>query len=341
MLTEAEAEECISVEFNPGGEESGKRNQEKKAGTVRLVGMCVVWPPGCRCSGHGKHASTAPCPPALPAVRVGFYTGGDKSGSKKSSSGGSGGSSSSEVWTQDVLNLGVSPARLVAAARRRFEAAGGLVLERTPLSGVWVHPDGVSLQLGDGSSGSSSGSGLSRQQLNARLLLDCMGHASPIVQQVRWGQKPDGVCLVVGSCARGFDAAANTTGDVIFTTSHSQPPAPAGSAASTAGAGAAAEQGVFNTQFFWEAFPAGSGPRDRTTYLFTYMDAQVGSVFVFGFCGLFGFPAGVVKPVCLAASICSLACCSCPALAARCLLISPTPYPPTLLCSPTAPRWRL
>ena len=28
--------------------------------------------------------------------------------------------------------------------------------------------------------------------------------------QVRWGHKPDGVCMVVGSCCRGFDD--NTTG---------------------------------------------------------------------------------------------------------------------------------
>ena len=27
-------------------------------------------------------------------------------------------------------------------------------------------------------------------------------------------------------------------------------------------------------QYFWEAFPAGSGKGDRTTYLFTYMDAK-------------------------------------------------------------------
>ena len=27
-------------------------------------------------------------------------------------------------------------------------------------------------------------------------------------------------------------------------------------------------------QYFWEAFPAGSGKSDRTTYLFTYMDAK-------------------------------------------------------------------
>ena len=26
-------------------------------------------------------------------------------------------------------------------------------------------------------------------------------------------------------------------------------------------------------QYFWEAFPAGSGPTDRTTYMFTYLDS--------------------------------------------------------------------
>ena len=30
--------------------------------------------------------------------------------------------------------------------------------------------------------------------------------------QMRAGKKPDGVCLVVGSCCRGFDPSKNTTG---------------------------------------------------------------------------------------------------------------------------------
>jgi hypothetical protein len=78
-----------------------------------------------------------------------------------------------------------------------------------------------------------------------------MGHASPIVRQVRWGRKPDGVCLVVGSCARGFPPASNTTGDVILTNSHSQPPA---AAASGGGGGSSSEAAaVHNTQFFWQA----------------------------------------------------------------------------------------
>jgi lycopene cyclase CruP len=29
-----------------------------------------------------------------------------------------------------------------------------------------------------------------------------------------------------------------------------------------------------NRQYFWEAFPAASHPTDRTTYMFTYLDAH-------------------------------------------------------------------
>lgn len=35
--------------------------------------------------------------------------------------------------------------------------------------------------------------------------------------QIRKGRKPDGVCLVVGSCARGFKD--NSTSDVIYSSS--------------------------------------------------------------------------------------------------------------------------
>lgn len=173
-------------------------------------------------------------------VRVGFHGGKD-------------------VWTRDVLNLGVSPARLIATVRAKFEAAGGLVLENTGVSGVTIHPQGAAIALGgpppQSAAAAAGGGGSAAQQaprvLTTRLLLDCMGHASPIVRQLRWGVKPDGICLVVGGLASGFDPAANTTGDVIFTHTPLQPPgAP-----------------VSNAQYFWEAFPAGSGPTDRTTYM--------------------------------------------------------------------------
>ncbi|CAH9104954.1 unnamed protein product [Cuscuta europaea] len=54
---------------------------------------------------------------------------------------------------------------------------------------------------------------------------------------VRCGSKPDGVCLVVGSCAPGFKD--NSTSDVIFSSSSVK------------------EIGESRVHFFGEAFPAG------------------------------------------------------------------------------------
>jgi len=135
-----------------------------------------------------------------------------------------------EVWVKDVLNIGVDPVYLLETLKLRFLAAGGKLLENTPFTSAVVHPDGVMV----------NGVG------KARLLIDAMGHFSPIIRQARGGKKPDALCLVVGSCAQGFPE--NESGDLIlsFTPMQNQ------------------------CQYFWEAFPARDG---RTTYLFTYMDA--------------------------------------------------------------------
>jgi lycopene cyclase CruP len=139
-----------------------------------------------------------------------------------------------EIWVQDVLNIGVDPVFLLETLKRRFLAAGGCLFENTPFSMSVVHPDGVMVEAG-------------KEEFKTRLLIDAMGHFSPITQQARQGQKPDGVCLVVGSCAQGFPK--NDFGDLLvsFTPLQNQ------------------------CQYFWEAFPARDG---RTTYLFTYMDAH-------------------------------------------------------------------
>jgi hypothetical protein len=100
-----------------------------------------------------------------------------------------------------------------------------------------------------------------------------------MILQIRRGRKPDGVCLVVGTCARGFKN--NSISDVIFSSSTVK------------------KVGDSKAQYFWEviffttsipqflflrislklsqAFPAGSGPLDRTTYMFTYVEPQPGS----------------------------------------------------------------
>ena len=138
-----------------------------------------------------------------------------------------------DFWIRDVLNIGVEPVFLLDTLKSKFLAAGGQLLEKTAFEGAAVHPDGVLIDAAGG--------------LKARLLIDAMGNFSPIVQQARQGEKPEGVCLVVGSCAQGFPK--NETGDLIvsFTPIQNQ------------------------CQYFWEAFPARDG---RTTYLFTYLDAH-------------------------------------------------------------------
>lgn len=136
------------------------------------------------------------------------------------------------VWVKDVLNVGVDPVYLLETLKQKFLAAGGVLFEHTPFESAVVHPNGVTVQAG--------------QSFTTRLLIDAMGHFSPIVGQVRDGQPPEAVCLVVGTCAEGY--SQNNSGDLIttFTPIRNQ------------------------CQYFWEAFPARDG---RTTYLFTYLDA--------------------------------------------------------------------
>ena len=141
---------------------------------------------------------------------------------------------SPDVWVRDVLNIGVDPVSLLEMLKQKFLACGGQLFEHTPFEGAIVHPDGVTVNAG-------------QQSFKTRLVLDAMGHFSPIVQQARHGKKPDAVCLVVGTCASGFPE--NSTGDLMATFTPMQQ----------------------QCQYFWEAFPARDG---RTTYLFTYLDAH-------------------------------------------------------------------
>ncbi|TVU05828.1 hypothetical protein EJB05_49012, partial [Eragrostis curvula] len=149
-----------------------------------------------------------------------------------------------EIWVENILHLGISPAKLVEIMKERFISSGGRMFEEKSLSSISVYDDLAVLKLSDGDS------------LTCRLVVDAMGNFSPIVRQIRSGRKPDGVCLAVGALARGFEK--NTTSDVIFSSSSVK------------------KAGNSGVQLFWEAFPAGSGPADRTTYMFTYVDPKFG-----------------------------------------------------------------
>ncbi|MCT7948345.1 FAD-binding oxidoreductase [Ancylothrix sp. C2] len=139
-----------------------------------------------------------------------------------------------EVWIRDVLNIGVDPVFLLEKLKKKFLDCGGYLLEDTAFKEAVLYPDGVVVEAG-------------KQELKGRLLMDAMGHFSPIIKQARQGEKPDGICLVVGSCAKGF--AQNETGDLLVSFTPI----------------------LHQCQYFWEAFPARDG---RTTYLFTYLDAE-------------------------------------------------------------------
>jgi len=110
-----------------------------------------------------------------------------------------------EIWVENILNLGISPAKLVETMKERFISSGGAIFEGKSLSSIYVYDDRAVLKLSDGDS------------LPCRLVVDAMGNFSPIVRQIRSGRKPDGMCLVVGACARGFEK--NTTSDIIFSSS--------------------------------------------------------------------------------------------------------------------------
>ncbi len=145
-----------------------------------------------------------------------------------------------DLWVRDILNIGVDPVYLLEVLKQKFLAAGGILFEQTGFRQAIAHPDGVSVELGEG-----------HKKITGRLLLDVMGHFSPIALAARSltqrSIKPDGVCMVVGSCAKGMPD--KSYGDLIYSFTPIQN----------------------QCQYFWEAFPARDG---RTTYMFTYVDAD-------------------------------------------------------------------
>ena len=161
-----------------------------------------------------------------------------------------------EFFVDGVMNLVVSQSVLLERVLERFKEMGGVVLEKKAVSGIFVVSSmGAALDIGQ-----------NRDPLTARLVLDAMGTTSPITQQQREGKKPDGVCVVVGSCAGGYDPATNLVGDAVYTNTplHDK-----------------GRHGML--QYFWRSFPIGIGrngkePGDsdvKATFMFTYMDAQM------------------------------------------------------------------
>lgn len=170
-----------------------------------------------------------------------------------------------------VLNLGVDPLSLIAKVRASFLAAGGTLLERHAFQEVNVYDDAAVVSTtikgsgdkargagGDGAFDTETAAEGSKVEVVGRLMVDAMGNFSPVMRQARGYQKPQGVCVVVGSCARagGTDWVDNSFGDLIYSFTPIKD----------------------DRQYFWEAFPSqdlhGSKKESRTSYMFAYLDAD-------------------------------------------------------------------
>lgn len=149
-----------------------------------------------------------------------------------------------DLWVRDILNIGVDPVYLLEVLKQKFLDAGGTLWEQTKFKQAIAYADGIAMEV-------VRKANQGHERITGRLLLDVMGHFSPIAKQARsqvqGNIKPDGVCMVVGSCAKGIPE--KSYGDLIYSFTPIQN----------------------QCQYFWEAFPARDG---RTTYMFTYVDAD-------------------------------------------------------------------
>ena len=175
---------------------------------------------------------------------------------------------------------------------------GGTILENTALKGIVISESiGAALDLNHSLDKTMHNSGVennddndtttttSSRIITTKLVLDCMGNASPISRQQRSGRKPDGVCAVVGTCAGGYEKETNLIGDIIYTNTEIQVinEKERNSNNDDTKNGENGGRNESRLQYFWEAFPVGIGGRNgmepgtsdvKTTYMFTYMDAS-------------------------------------------------------------------
>jgi len=197
-----------------------------------------------------------------------------------------------DVWVNDILNIGVAPDKLVEKMRERFLENGGVIRELCEFKSATVYDDMAVVKVKDArpknakGPGKADGSGqgedleldlidvnkpnalptdadasacpaAAKDTITCSLMVDCMGHFSPVVKQLRNGARPESIVLVVGGCV--------TEGVPKFTSSDIL---------------ASFTDAERDMQFFWETFPAKEG---TTMYMFTYCDADESRVTFEGF----------------------------------------------------------
>ena len=143
-----------------------------------------------------------------------------------------------------VLDVAVDASALLALARRKLEAAGGIVWEECPFEYAWLASDGlpravVQVRKATGET----------HHVGAKLLINGMGALSLLSLALAGDRLPlEGVCPTVGSVARGFAEGEvdPKVGEILVTLD-----------------GARAGK-----QLIWEGFPTRGD--HFTTYLFYY-----------------------------------------------------------------------
>ncbi len=150
------------------------------------------------------------------------------------------------LHTPTVLNLAIDAEKLLRMCGEKIRQAGGKIFDRTEFQRAYCQPDTITLEL---KSLEDSKSDDSSFYLVSRLLVDAMGTASPIAQQINGHRAFDSVCPTVGATiTSGIPSEVwdPQFGDIL------------------------ASHGDISRgrQLIWELFP---GPdQDLTVYLFHY-----------------------------------------------------------------------
>ncbi|MGQ9837728.1 MAG: NAD(P)/FAD-dependent oxidoreductase [Cyanobacteriota bacterium] len=146
------------------------------------------------------------------------------------------------LHTPTVLNLAIDAEKLLHLCGEILKSCGGAIYDRSEFQQAYITDQGVTVVIRDLQEGQVF-------TLGSRLLVDAMGTASPIAQQVHQGRAFDSVCPTVGATIQGgFEPGVwdSQFGDIL------------------------ASHGDISRgrQLIWELFP---GPgQDLTFYLFHY-----------------------------------------------------------------------
>jgi lycopene cyclase CruA len=120
------------------------------------------------------------------------------------------------LHTPTVLNVAIASERLLKICGEKLRAFGGEIFDQTEFSQVLVSDRSVTVKAHSLVNSPAHSEPL---EFSGRLLIDAMGSASAIAQQINNGKAFDSVCPTVGAVLEGIDPQVwdKKYGDVLFT----------------------------------------------------------------------------------------------------------------------------